>query len=207
MLAQGSTEHEERTLFSFQAITRLPHPASSATPCTGSTTSLYPPDDHVDPVRLRRRAHVAYRIGGSVASSALGVPRSTLHVDVVCELAARHVGPFARALAGAYYVDEDTVRDAVRTQSSFNPGREPQRPGAGCSTVPVAGAMQGQAGAGTARGRSFRWEDRTPISTPLTASRLVGASETPRAAKRALDGFAAVVYDGARCQPFIAERS
>lgn len=29
---------------------------------------------------------VRYRVGGSVASSALGVPRSTLDVDLVCEL-------------------------------------------------------------------------------------------------------------------------
>jgi hypothetical protein len=27
-----------------------------------------------------------YRVGGSVASSALGVPRSTLDVDIVCDL-------------------------------------------------------------------------------------------------------------------------
>ena len=42
---------------------------------------------------------VRYRIGGSVASSALGVPRSTLDVDVACELRLPHVAPFAARLA------------------------------------------------------------------------------------------------------------
>ena len=38
------------------------------------------------------RLGVRYRVGGSVASSALGVPRSTLDVDVSCELRLEHVG-------------------------------------------------------------------------------------------------------------------
>lgn len=63
---------------------------------------------------------IAYRIGGSVASSALGVPRSTLDVDVVCELTLEHVEAFVGPLVEAYYVDAEMIRDAVRRQSSFN---------------------------------------------------------------------------------------
>jgi hypothetical protein len=63
---------------------------------------------------------VLYRIGGSVASSALGVPRSTLDVDVVCDLQLRHVPPLVAALQEAYYVDGDMMRDAIRNESSFN---------------------------------------------------------------------------------------
>lgn len=63
---------------------------------------------------------VRYRIGGSVASSALGVPRSTLDVDVACELRMVHVTPFATRLIDTYYVDEDMIRDAIRRQSCFN---------------------------------------------------------------------------------------
>jgi hypothetical protein len=64
--------------------------------------------------------HVRYRIGGSVASSALGKPRSTLDVDVACELALGHVDRFVERLAPAFYVDADVIRDAIRRQSSFN---------------------------------------------------------------------------------------
>jgi hypothetical protein len=63
---------------------------------------------------------VGYRIGGSVASSALGVPRSTLDVDLVCDMRPSHVAPFVAALSEAYYVDEDMIRDAIRREASFN---------------------------------------------------------------------------------------
>lgn len=63
---------------------------------------------------------VAYRVGGSVASSALGVPRSTLDVDIVCTIDEQHVTDFVARLAPAYYVDADMIRDAIRRRSSFN---------------------------------------------------------------------------------------
>jgi hypothetical protein len=40
---------------------------------------------------------VAYRVGGSVASSALGVGRSTFDIDLVADLAGRHVDALVRA--------------------------------------------------------------------------------------------------------------
>jgi hypothetical protein len=61
-----------------------------------------------------------YRVGGSVASSALGVPRSTLDVDIVCELSEDDVQHFVSRLSNAYYVDADMVRDAIRHRASFN---------------------------------------------------------------------------------------
>ena len=48
---------------------------------------------------------VSYRIGGSVASSAHGVPRSTLDVDLVCDLRLVHVDRLVARLQDAYYVD------------------------------------------------------------------------------------------------------
>ncbi len=63
---------------------------------------------------------VRYRVGGSVASSAPGVPRSTLDVDVACELRLHDVAPFAAELIETYYLDEDMIRDAIRRQSCFN---------------------------------------------------------------------------------------
>jgi hypothetical protein len=61
-----------------------------------------------------------YRVGGSVASSALGVPRSTIDVDIVCELRDPDVDRFVDALAPAYYVDADMIHDAIRRRASFN---------------------------------------------------------------------------------------
>ncbi len=63
---------------------------------------------------------VSYRIGGSVASSALGVPRSTLDVDLVCDLPFGKVAPFVAALDRDFYADGDMMTDAIRNQSSFN---------------------------------------------------------------------------------------
>ena len=63
---------------------------------------------------------IRYQIGGSVASSAYGIARSTLDVDLVADLHENHVRPLVEKLHSAYYIDEDRVRDAVGGRSSFN---------------------------------------------------------------------------------------
>lgn len=63
---------------------------------------------------------VIYRVGGSVASSALGVARSTLDIDLVADLRVVHVVPLVDRLQADYYVDGDMIRDAIRRRSSFN---------------------------------------------------------------------------------------
>ncbi len=63
---------------------------------------------------------VSYRVGGSVASSALGVARTTLDIDLVADLRATHVAPFVERLQADYYVDADMIHDAIRRRSSFN---------------------------------------------------------------------------------------
>jgi hypothetical protein len=71
-------------------------------------------------VRTLEKLSIRYRVGGSVASSALGVPRSTLDVDVACEMRAEDVSSFVASLAGAYYVDAEMIRDAIARRSCFN---------------------------------------------------------------------------------------
>jgi hypothetical protein len=61
-----------------------------------------------------------YRVGGSVASSALGVGRSTLDIDLVADLRLADVDALVVRLGDAYYVDADMIRDAIRRRASFN---------------------------------------------------------------------------------------
>ncbi len=63
---------------------------------------------------------VRHHIGGSVASSLLGVARSTVDVDIVADLRAVHVAPLVAALEAEFYVVEAAVREALRERSSFN---------------------------------------------------------------------------------------
>lgn len=69
---------------------------------------------HFDAIRVR------WLVGGSVASSILGVPRATLDIDLVADLRGAHVTALYEALAKDYYVDRDTMRWAVSTRRSFN---------------------------------------------------------------------------------------
>ena len=63
---------------------------------------------------------VAYFVGGSVASSAYGVARSTLDVDPVADLREHHVDPLVARLSDACYIDAGMIRRALAQRSSFN---------------------------------------------------------------------------------------
>jgi hypothetical protein len=67
-----------------------------------------------------RRLRVRHYVGGSIASSAHGVPRASIDADVVAELLPTHAAPLVAALHGAYYVPEQRIHDAVARRSSFN---------------------------------------------------------------------------------------
>jgi hypothetical protein len=63
---------------------------------------------------------VPYLIGGSLASAVHGVLRATLDADLIADLRFEHAEPLAHALKGAFYVDVEAIRDAIRHQNSFN---------------------------------------------------------------------------------------
>jgi len=63
---------------------------------------------------------IRYALGGSMASSALGMARSTMDADIIADLAESHVDPLVRALDGAFYIDADAIREAIRHRSSTN---------------------------------------------------------------------------------------
>ena len=63
---------------------------------------------------------VPYFVGGSLASTLHGEPRFTRDADLVAELQPQHAEPLARALAGAFYADEESIRGAIARRGSFN---------------------------------------------------------------------------------------
>jgi len=56
-------------------------------------------------------------VGGSVATSLLGLPRATLDADLVADLEPEHVSPLIASLNHAFYADEEAIRDAVRRRT------------------------------------------------------------------------------------------
>lgn len=63
---------------------------------------------------------IPYVVGGSIASSVLGIPRMTNDADVVAAMREEHAEPFASRLERHFYVDRDMIRDAIRTRREFN---------------------------------------------------------------------------------------
>jgi len=70
--------------------------------------------------QVLERLGVPYVIGGSVASSVHGEPRSTNDIDVVAKLEVADIGSLVAAIAPDYYVSETAVRDAVHERGTFN---------------------------------------------------------------------------------------
>jgi hypothetical protein len=63
---------------------------------------------------------VRWFLGGSLASSIHGIPRATLDADIVADLRAPLVSSFLRVLGKDWYMEEQSVRDAIRNRSCFN---------------------------------------------------------------------------------------
>jgi len=62
----------------------------------------------------------AYYIGGSVASSAYGIARATMDVDLVADIKIPQVNSFVKALETDYYIAADKIREAIHRSTSFN---------------------------------------------------------------------------------------
>ena len=63
---------------------------------------------------------IHYLLGGSLASSLHGIPRTTQDADLVAALEYRHVPFLVEALRDTFYIDADRIRDAIRRRASFN---------------------------------------------------------------------------------------
>ena len=63
---------------------------------------------------------IDYLIGGSMASSLVGEPRSTLDVDFVVRMSEQQIEPFVDALGDDFFVDPQSLSRAARERSSAN---------------------------------------------------------------------------------------
>jgi hypothetical protein len=71
-------------------------------------------------VRTLESLGVASTIGGSIASSFAGEPRSTIDIDIVAAIEGRHVPALLQALSPDFYVDPGALHRAVSTRGSVN---------------------------------------------------------------------------------------
>jgi len=63
---------------------------------------------------------IVHTIGGSIASSFAGEPRSTIDIDIVASLNASQIPALMSALSDEFYVDDEALRRAVRERGSAN---------------------------------------------------------------------------------------
>ncbi len=63
---------------------------------------------------------IAHYIGGSIASSAYGIARATMDVDLVANIEIHQVDHLVKALEKDYYIDAEMIRDAIHRSASFN---------------------------------------------------------------------------------------
>ena len=59
-------------------------------------------------------------VGGSLASTVFGTPRSTIDADLIAHLRPVHVKPFIEKLGTDFYSDEQAILSAVNLQGCFN---------------------------------------------------------------------------------------
>lgn len=70
--------------------------------------------------RVLEELDIPYAVGGSLASSLHGIPRSTQDADLVAALQIQHIQPFLARVASSFYVAPERVEAAVRRRASFN---------------------------------------------------------------------------------------
>ncbi len=63
---------------------------------------------------------IPHYVGGSIASSYHGATRSTMDVDLVCEMLEAQIPEFLARIDDRFYVSELAVRQAVKSKSCFN---------------------------------------------------------------------------------------
>jgi len=71
-------------------------------------------------VKIFEKFNIGYYIGGSLASSAYGMARATLDIDIIADIKLDQVPAVEDALKKEFYIDIDMIRNAIDKRSSFN---------------------------------------------------------------------------------------
>lgn len=71
-------------------------------------------------VRIFEDLGIEYYIGGSLASSAFGIARSTMDIDVAADIGESHTTALEEKFQARFYVDREMIERAIRRRSSFN---------------------------------------------------------------------------------------
>ena len=70
--------------------------------------------------RLFEELGIPYVVGGSVASSLVGEPRSTVDIDIAVDMNEEALSAFVEGVRSSFYVPESDAERAVREHDSFN---------------------------------------------------------------------------------------
>lgn len=71
-------------------------------------------------VEVFERLQIPYLVGGSLASSLHGIPRTTQDADLVADIQPEQIEPIVKTLEEGFYVSENAIREAIDHHSSFN---------------------------------------------------------------------------------------
>jgi len=71
-------------------------------------------------IKVFEKLGIAYHIGGSLASSAFGIARSTLDVDMVADIKPEQASDISENLKEEFYVDYEMILKAIQKRSPFN---------------------------------------------------------------------------------------
>ncbi len=80
----------------------------------GEVDAILPVIDAFEQLRI------FYYIGGSIASSIHGIPRTTIDADLIAEVMPEHVPHLEARLQDQYYLSPPAILDAIARRSSFN---------------------------------------------------------------------------------------
>lgn len=84
------------------------------------TTAIDPIATAIAVARIFDTLGILHTIGGSIAASFAGEPRSTIDIDFVAAIDEAQVPGLVDALALDFYVDADALRRAVRSRGNTN---------------------------------------------------------------------------------------
>lgn len=87
---------------------------------TRETTTMNPVDVALAVARVLDRCGLRYVVGGSLASSVAGEPRSTIDIDLMVEMTHRAIPCILEGLGPDFHADPDGFARAIRDHSSVN---------------------------------------------------------------------------------------